>query len=165
MCVFDALSVNTDRHLGNWGFLVDNDSGDVTGFMPLFDHNLAFFPGSMEKDTFDYHFSMAKPSMGENFTALAREMMTPSIRRDIRKLIGFSFEPVKGYPDWKLEWTGRLLSRQVKEVLGTGMQKSAETAVSREDPAAPDRKSDGKHVPDAGYGDDSGGKDGFQPGG
>ena len=41
MCVVDYILFNTDRHLQNWGFLVDNKTNRIISFAPLFDHNQA----------------------------------------------------------------------------------------------------------------------------
>lgn len=41
MCVTDYVIGNTDRHLGNVQFLVDNNSGKIKEMAPLFDHNQA----------------------------------------------------------------------------------------------------------------------------
>ena len=38
MLIFDYLILNKDRHFKNFGLLVDNDSRNILGFMPLFDH-------------------------------------------------------------------------------------------------------------------------------
>lgn len=35
----DALILNTDRHLGNFGFLFDNQTMEVKTAAPMFDHN------------------------------------------------------------------------------------------------------------------------------
>ena len=35
----DALILNTDRHLGNFGFLFDNQTMEVKTAAPIFDHN------------------------------------------------------------------------------------------------------------------------------
>ena len=39
MFVLDALILNTDRHLGNFGFLFDNQTMEVKTAAPMFDHN------------------------------------------------------------------------------------------------------------------------------
>ena len=39
MFVLDALILNTDRHLGNFGFLFDNQTMKVKTAAPMFDHN------------------------------------------------------------------------------------------------------------------------------
>lgn len=40
---FDALVFNTDRHLGNFGFLVDNDTNEISGIAPIFDNGYGLF--------------------------------------------------------------------------------------------------------------------------
>ena len=42
MQVADYLLNNNDRHEQNWGFLMENSTGKITGFCPLFDHDHAF---------------------------------------------------------------------------------------------------------------------------
>ena len=41
MMLLDGLVCNTDRHLLNWGFIMDNRTGEILGQHPLFDHNCA----------------------------------------------------------------------------------------------------------------------------
>ncbi|MBR2699547.1 MAG: hypothetical protein IKE76_13250, partial [Clostridia bacterium] len=53
MVVADAISLNVDRHQGNYGFTVDNATGEITGFAPLFDHNLSQLPGLAPSDDVD----------------------------------------------------------------------------------------------------------------
>lgn len=40
--IVDYLVSNRDRHLGNWGFYMDNNTGEIVGMHPLYDHNNAF---------------------------------------------------------------------------------------------------------------------------
>lgn len=42
MQIADYLLNNNDRHEQNWGFYMDNETGKITGFCPLFDHDHAF---------------------------------------------------------------------------------------------------------------------------
>lgn len=41
MVVVDYVFANTDRHINNWGFLVSDESNEILGMAPLFDHNQA----------------------------------------------------------------------------------------------------------------------------
>lgn len=41
IAVLDYILVNTDRHLQNYGYLMDNKSGIIIGLAPLFDFNCA----------------------------------------------------------------------------------------------------------------------------
>ena len=44
MLLVDYLSLNTDRHLGNIGILVDNDSQVLLKGSPIYDNNMSFVP-------------------------------------------------------------------------------------------------------------------------
>ena len=41
MSIIDYVFANTDRHLENWGFIVDNKTNSIKRFAPLYDHNQA----------------------------------------------------------------------------------------------------------------------------
>lgn len=42
MHVADYILNNNDRHEQNWEFLMENETGKLTGFCPLFDHDHTF---------------------------------------------------------------------------------------------------------------------------
>ena len=42
MLIIDYLIANSDRHAYNWGFYMNNETGELLGLHPLFDHNNAF---------------------------------------------------------------------------------------------------------------------------
>lgn len=42
MCVVDYLIANRDRHMLNWGFYMNNNTGNLLKCHPLFDHNNSF---------------------------------------------------------------------------------------------------------------------------
>lgn len=42
MQIADYILNNYDRHEQNWGFFMDNESGKLTGYCPLFDHDHTF---------------------------------------------------------------------------------------------------------------------------
>lgn len=44
MQIADYILNNNDRHEQNWGFFMENATGKLTGFCPLFDHDHAFAP-------------------------------------------------------------------------------------------------------------------------
>ena len=48
MCIIDYLISNSDRHLGNWGFYVNNETGIITCCHDLYDHNNAFDEGDIK---------------------------------------------------------------------------------------------------------------------
>lgn len=118
MVVMDAVMGNVDRHAGNYGFLVDNGTGEVLRMAPLFDHNMACLPMMMEMDDFETYVSMIGPKIGTDFVAIAREMLTPRIRAKLVALKDFEYgDPGFDYPQWKLDAVNRLKNRQIEAIL------------------------------------------------
>lgn len=93
MVVFDALTLNPDRHLGNFGVLFDTDRLLPIKMAPVFDGNLALCPyapneelANQEKcvsDRVDY--------FGRPFNQPAISCMTPGIRQRLVGMRDFSF--------------------------------------------------------------------------
>lgn len=50
MIVFDYIIENKDRHLGNFGFIIDNDTQELISFSPLFDQGYSLMANAMEDD-------------------------------------------------------------------------------------------------------------------
>lgn len=50
MCVLDYILANTDRHIENWGFLIDNKTNEIKSFAPLYDHNQALIADLLDTD-------------------------------------------------------------------------------------------------------------------
>ena len=44
MFLFDAVIFNVDRHLGNFGYLIDNDTNEIVDIAPIFDNGYGLFP-------------------------------------------------------------------------------------------------------------------------
>ncbi len=47
MQIADYVLNNNDRHEQNWGFFMENSTGKLTGYCPLFDHDHAFSQNNM----------------------------------------------------------------------------------------------------------------------
>lgn len=118
MVVMDAVMANIDRHAGNYGFLVSNNTGEILGMAPLFDQNMAVLPMMMESDDFDTYLGMIGPKIGDDFVAIARALITSDIRAKIVGLKGFCYDdPGMGYPAWKLEAANRLTATMIDRIL------------------------------------------------
>lgn len=50
MIVFDYIIENRDRHLGNFGFIIDNNTQEILSFAPLFDQGYSLMSNSLESD-------------------------------------------------------------------------------------------------------------------
>lgn len=63
MNIVDYVLGNSDRHEGNWGFFVDNESGELLGTHPLMDFDHAFSNGELLCQPFDSEISLKKAAM------------------------------------------------------------------------------------------------------
>ena len=114
----DAVMANVDRHVGNYGFLVDNATGEVLRMAPLFDHNMACLPLMMGHDDFDAYLASIGPRIGADFVSIARSIMTPAIHAKLVNLRDFEYvDPGFDYPAWKLAALNRLKNTKVKALL------------------------------------------------
>ena len=121
MCVLDALTLNPDRHYGNFGFLFDNRTMEIVGMAPVFDNNRALFP-ELDEDALavpDWYIDHCRPKLGRDFIITARGLMTDEIRADLEKLKGFRFENHPRIPisENRLELLGALVQRQLSLIL------------------------------------------------
>lgn len=65
MCVIDYVIANTDRHLGNIHFFVENATNKVMGMTPLFDHNQALVADEFGTDISDLVYDVTGLTMLE----------------------------------------------------------------------------------------------------
>ena len=97
MVVFDAVICNTDRHYGNFGFIIDNDTNRISAPAPLFDHgnSLFNFAGpdcwSDEKELQEY-IDTLQPAVYDDFIGTAKTMLTDRNREQLRHLMTFKFK-------------------------------------------------------------------------
>ena len=118
MVVMDAVFVNVDRHAGNYGFIVNNETGEVQGMAPLFDQNMALLPYLMEHDDLADYLSHQGPKIGRSFVDMARALITPAIRSKLIGLKDFEYEdPGFGLPRWKLDVANKLKHDQIAAIL------------------------------------------------
>lgn len=102
MIVFDAVVCNTDRHYGNFGFLVDNNSNQIAAPAPLFDHgnalfNLAGLACWMDEKELEEYIAALQPAVYDDFIGTAKELMGERQREQLRHLLTFQFNPHHTY--------------------------------------------------------------------
>ena len=121
MCVLDALILNVDRHLGNFGVLVDNQTLQIQRMAPVFDHNrsLLFDMDQSQLENLPWCIGTCKPRIGTDFIATARGMLTPEIRRDVEELREFSFRqhPEIRADQARLDALGAVVRSQTARIL------------------------------------------------
>lgn len=89
MIVADAVCINQDRHFGNFGFLVNNETFERVAMAPVFDYNLAMFPYADWYEGFpdmDKWIRERGPQIGTDYYETAEALMTPTIRSDLINL-------------------------------------------------------------------------------
>ena len=92
MVVADCITLNSDRHFGNFGFFVNNETFERTVLNPCFDFNMAFVPfaeegfdfGKDSNDTeldFDKYLSERTTEIGMDYLAPVRAILTPDTKK------------------------------------------------------------------------------------
>lgn len=125
MIFFDAVIYNTDRHFGNFGFLVDTHSNQIVAPAPLFDHGNSLF-NLAPLDIFDNPAAMRKyaktqlPRVYDDFVVEARKYITHEQRNSIRKLLDFKFKHHTRYNlgEKRLAMVEKMVSERAREILG-----------------------------------------------
>ena len=93
MLVLDAVIRNTDRHLGNFGFLVDGRTNQLLGPAPIFDNGLSLYCYVMDDalDNIPEQSRSLPPALYADFDEVARHVMGPRQRESLRRLLTFQF--------------------------------------------------------------------------
>lgn len=97
--LFDALILNTDRHLGNFGYRIDNDTNAIIGPAPVFDNGYGLFSAALDRpndpnDEFgclQKFTDLIKPSLYSNWLAFPGGLTAEMLKR-LKALRGFRFK-------------------------------------------------------------------------
>ncbi|MFK5975797.1 MAG: hypothetical protein QM493_04765 [Sulfurovum sp.] len=121
MLIFDVIIVNTDRHFGNFGFLVDNHTNQILKTAPIFDNGLSLFHDGLDDDLSEIKRYAQTKSMKNagDFMAFAKSIMSSRVKKNLRKLINFKFtkHPTYNLPHKRLEKIEKFVGQRVLELL------------------------------------------------
>ena len=126
---FDAIIFNTDRHLGNFGYLIDNDTNEIVGAAPIFDNGYGLFSLAMYKPGHRYdEYDDLRKFVGHITPALYDRWLgfpgaiSPTLRARLANLKGFRFKRHKYYnlPVDRLRRIEDFLQNRVAEILEYG---------------------------------------------
>lgn len=124
MIVLDALIFNTDRHFGNFGFLVDNKTNKIVAPAPLFDHGNALFNFAGRDDlssdeALKRYAETLLPCVYDEFVASAKKVLTSAHKEGLRHLLNFKFKKHSRYnlPADRLKLIEKQIQRRAKELL------------------------------------------------
>ncbi len=121
MLVFDAVICNTDRHFGNFGVLVDNETNRIIKPAPLFDHGNSLFNFAGRDDlqsekSLEAYISTLLPQAYDDFIGDAKAVMTEKNREQLRSLLTYR---LKKNPRYNLpEARYRLIAKQIQKRAG-----------------------------------------------
>ena len=126
---FDAIIFNTDRHMGNFGYLVDNDTNEIVGAAPIFDNGYGLFSLAIDRigDQYDEFADLRKfisrvyPALYTNWLGFPSGL-TPEMKARLSALRGFR---LKRHPKYNLS-SRRIaaiedfIQKRVREILEFG---------------------------------------------
>lgn len=122
MIVLDAVILNPDRHLGNFGFIVDNETYKVLRFAPVFDHNMAMLSRAMKDDLTEnspYIENMGHKINGD-FIPVARALATDSMKSKLKDMTDIPLRLHEQYnlPKERTDFLEWIVRRQIREIVG-----------------------------------------------
>lgn len=121
MCIFDAIILNIDRHLGNFGVLADNDTMEVISMAPVFDNNrsLCFDLDNTQLKNIDRYLNKFRPAIGSDFISTARGLLTDELRQELKNISGFKFiqHPTISVEQERLDLLSGIVNRQIRSIL------------------------------------------------
>ena len=125
MLVLDAIICNTDRHFGNFGFLVDNRTNEIVAPAPLFDHGNSLFNFAGKDDlasdaALTAYAQTLMPCLYDDFIGTAKAVLTAEHREGLRHLLNFRFKRHSLYnlPKERLVLLEKQVQKRAGELLG-----------------------------------------------
>ena len=125
MLVLDAIICNTDRHFGNFGFLVDNRTNEIVAPAPLFDHGNSLFNFAGKDDlasdaALTAYAQTLMPCVYDDFIGTAKAVLTAEHREGLRHLVNFRFRRHSRYnlPEERLDLLEKQVQKRARELLG-----------------------------------------------
>lgn len=124
MLVFDAIIMNTDRHFGNFGVLIDSKTNRIVAPAPLFDHGNSLLNFAGEENWNDEgalleYASTLLPCVYEDYFEEAKRYLSTNIKEELRRLIGFEINRTGAYnySSKKLKALNKIVQIRVRELL------------------------------------------------
>ena len=124
MFILDALICNTDRHYGNFGFLVNNKTNIIESPAPLFDHgnSLFNFAGRDDLESYDNLKKYADtllPCVYDDFIGEAKTVLTRNHKEKLRGLLNFKFKkhPRYNLPNKRLKYLEKQIQTRANLLL------------------------------------------------
>ena len=129
--LFDALIFNVDRHLGNFGYLIDNDTNEVVDVAPIFDNGYGLLPhfeaSARSADNDDYairnYLRDKRPALFPSWLGFPYDLSDEIMER-LRALRNFRFKKHHHY-NWSDERRvvmTAFLQKRISEICAFGKE-------------------------------------------
>ena len=126
LMIYDALICNKDRHLGNFGYLTDNNTGAYLRPAPIFDNGFSLLYGAAKNDMENLEAYISSLS-GKyiNFDTAVKLFIRPDHIPGIRKLLNFHFRkhPKYNVANATLEKMSQFIQLRAKRILNLYREK------------------------------------------
>ncbi len=124
MLVLDAVICNTDRHFGNFGFLIDNRKNEIAEPAPLFDHGNSLFNYAGHDDleaveSLEEYADTMFPCVYDDFMGAAKQVLTQKHREGLRRLLGYKLKkhPRYNLPPQRLKVIEKVVQNRARVLL------------------------------------------------
>lgn len=132
MLLLDSLTLNFDRHTGNYGFLFDTNTLEIKCSAPIFDNNLALIPntqirGKSDHEILDSIRNFRPQTFAGTFIEQGRAILklddreNGDLRQRLTRARDFQFvrdKQLELLSDERLEFLNKLIRYQIKQILG-----------------------------------------------
>ena len=126
LMIYDALICNKDRHLGNFGYLTDNNTGAYLRPAPIFDNGFSLLYGAAKNDMENLEAYISSLS-GKyiNFDTAVKLFIRPDHIPGIRKLLNFHFRkhPKYNVANATLEKMSQFIQLRARKILSLYREK------------------------------------------
>lgn len=123
MLILDALIFNTDRHLGNFGVLINNYTQEVLRMAPTFDFNLSLLYSfnNLNSDNINDAIFDSSSLLGNDFTSVAKNVINDVIRDKLKDMkdFKFAFRGDEVYPSNRIKLMEEVINKHASKLLST----------------------------------------------
>lgn len=125
MLVADAVCFNEDRHSGNHGVLINNDTLEIIGMAPIYDNNVSLLPYAMSSDfgNINKYIEEHNTKIGDDWVKVARAALTGRTRTELINLQGYKFkyDGDEKFTKERVCVISEMVNQQIKNILRKGI--------------------------------------------
>jgi hypothetical protein len=122
MFLTDSIVFNQDRHLGNFGFIINNETFEIVKFAPMFDYNLSMLCNALEEDldNFDKYEDeyFLGHKLGGRFSEVGNAILTPDLIENIPKKLYIPVHDNYNMASRRIEKIADILERNPRKIFG-----------------------------------------------